>query len=114
MLAFLVGVSAGAVAAPPGSGLREAYPGGAVGAPHGAGPAPALPLAGLLSQHRLLELSRFGLRHYDLAQHMLTQQGAVTKLLGKSNSYLRIDIITHITSFFILNQHYSMVARNLL
>ncbi|XP_017475689.1 PREDICTED: uncharacterized protein LOC108365962 isoform X3 [Rhagoletis zephyria] len=30
----------------------------------------------------LLELSRFGLRGYDLAQHMLTQQGAVSKLLG--------------------------------
>lgn len=42
------------------------------------------PLASLASQQqRLLELSRFGLgRHYDLAQHMLTQQGAVTKLLG--------------------------------
>lgn len=40
-------------------------------------------LAGLMSQHRLLELSRFGLRGYDLAQHMLTQQGAVSKLLGK-------------------------------
>ncbi|XP_021707318.1 paired box protein Pax-6-like isoform X3 [Aedes aegypti] len=39
-------------------------------------------LAGLMSQHRLLELSRFGLRGYDLAQHMLTQQGAVSKLLG--------------------------------
>ncbi|XP_035788793.1 paired box pox-neuro protein-like isoform X3 [Anopheles albimanus] len=39
-------------------------------------------LAGLVSQHRLLELSRFGLRGYDLAQHMLTQQGAVSKLLG--------------------------------
>ncbi|XP_035788794.1 paired box protein Pax-6-like isoform X4 [Anopheles albimanus] len=38
-------------------------------------------LAGLVSQHRLLELSRFGLRGYDLAQHMLTQQGAVSKLL---------------------------------
>lgn len=37
----------------------------------------------LVSQHRLLELSRFGLRGYDLAQHMLSQQGAVSKLLGK-------------------------------
>lgn len=37
-----------------------------------------------MSQHRLLELSRFGLRGYDLAQQMLTQQGAVSKLLGKS------------------------------
>ncbi|KAL3267474.1 hypothetical protein HHI36_011597, partial [Cryptolaemus montrouzieri] len=41
------------------------------------------PLASLVSQQRFLELSRFGLRHYDLAQHMLTQQGAVTKLLGR-------------------------------
>ncbi|XP_065089481.1 paired box protein Pax-6-like [Ochlerotatus camptorhynchus] len=45
-------------------------------------PANAQALAGLVSQHRLLELSRFGLRGYDLAQHMLTQQGAVSKLLG--------------------------------
>jgi paired box protein 6 len=42
-------------------------------------------LGALVSQHRLLELSRFGLRGYDLAQHMLTQQGAVSKLLGKLN-----------------------------
>ncbi|XP_019757059.2 paired box protein Pax-6 isoform X2 [Dendroctonus ponderosae] len=43
---------------------------------------PGHPLASLVSQQRFLELSRFGLRQYDLAQHMLTQQGAVTKLLG--------------------------------
>lgn len=42
-------------------------------------------LGALVSQHRLLELSRFGLRGYDLAQHMLSQQGAVSKLLGKYN-----------------------------
>uniref|UniRef100_A0A182K8J0 Uncharacterized protein n=1 Tax=Anopheles christyi TaxID=43041 RepID=A0A182K8J0_9DIPT len=47
-----------------------------------AGTANAHALAGLVSQHRLLELSRFGLRGYDLAQHMLTQQGAVSKLLA--------------------------------
>lgn len=41
-------------------------------------------LSALMSQQRLLELSRFGgLRGYDIAQHMLTQQGAVSKLLGK-------------------------------
>ena len=40
-------------------------------------------LGALVSQHRLLELSRFGLSGYDLAQHMLTQQGAVSKLLGE-------------------------------
>ncbi|XP_053953971.1 paired box protein Pax-3-like isoform X2 [Anastrepha ludens] len=45
-------------------------------------PAPHSTLNALMSQHRLLELSRFGLRGYDLAQHMLTQQGAVSKLLG--------------------------------
>ncbi|CAG9820051.1 unnamed protein product [Phaedon cochleariae] len=56
--------------------LRELY-GNAAGAP-------GHPLASLVSQQRFLELSRFGLRHYDLAQHMLTQQGAVTKLLGPS------------------------------
>ncbi|XP_050300070.1 paired box protein Pax-6-like isoform X2 [Anthonomus grandis grandis] len=55
--------------------LRELYGSG------GAVP-PGHPLASLVSQQRFLELSRFGLRHYDLAQHMLTQQGAVTKLLG--------------------------------
>lgn len=56
--------------------LRELYGSSAAGPGH--------PLASLVSQQRFLELSRFGLRHYDLAQHMLTQQGAVTKLLGKS------------------------------
>lgn len=45
--------------------------------------AAATNLSALASQHRLLELSRFGLRGYDLAQHMLSQQGAVSKLLGK-------------------------------
>ena len=37
----------------------------------------------LVSQLRLLELSRFNMRGYDLAQHMLTQQGAVSMLLGE-------------------------------
>ncbi|XP_073836011.1 paired box protein Pax-6-like isoform X2 [Musca autumnalis] len=46
------------------------------------GPAPAAALTSLASQNRLLELSRFGLRGYDLAQHFLTQQNAVSKLLG--------------------------------
>lgn len=46
-------------------------------------------LSTLVSQHRLLELSRFGLRGYDLAQHMLTQQGAVSKLLGESNRSMK-------------------------
>ncbi|KAB0802377.1 hypothetical protein PPYR_04563 [Photinus pyralis] len=54
--------------------LREIY--------GGAASTPGHPLASLVSQQRLLEMSRFGLRHFDLAQHMLTQQGAVTKLLG--------------------------------
>ncbi|XP_060656426.1 paired box protein Pax-3-B isoform X2 [Drosophila nasuta] len=55
------------------------------GAGSGNGPpgsAAATNLSALASQHRLLELSRFGLRGYDLAQHMLSQQGAVSKLLG--------------------------------
>lgn len=47
-------------------------------------------LSALVSQHRLLELSRFGLRGYDLAQHMLTQQGAVSKLLGKCSFVISI------------------------
>ncbi|CRK86186.1 CLUMA_CG000184, isoform A [Clunio marinus] len=51
-------------------------------APLFAGAPNANTLGALVSQHRLLELSRFGLRGYDLAQHMLTQQGAVSKLLG--------------------------------
>lgn len=46
-------------------------------------------LGALVSQHRLLELSRFGLRGYDLAQHMLTQQGAVSKLLGESIAVIK-------------------------
>jgi hypothetical protein len=51
---------------------------------YGANPGAHHPLASLVTQQsRLLELSRFGLRHYDLAQHMLTQQGAVNKLLGE-------------------------------
>ena len=37
----------------------------------------------LVSQHRLLELSRFNMRGYDLVQHMLTQQGPVSMLLGE-------------------------------
>ena len=63
---------------PPPTALRDLYA-SAVGTASSSGH----PLASLVSQQRLLELSRFGLRHYDLAQHMLTQQGAVTKLLGK-------------------------------
>lgn len=49
-------------------------------------------LNALVSQHRLMELSRFNVRGYDLAHHMLTQQGAVSKLLGecKSKSFVFI------------------------
>lgn len=54
------------------------------------GPSPST-LSALVSQHRLLELSRFGLRGYDLAQHMLTQQGAVSKLLGKCSFVISIS-----------------------
>lgn len=57
------------------------------GALFSGGPSPST-LSALVSQHRLLELSRFGLRGYDLAQHMLTQQGAVSKLLGKNLLHL--------------------------
>ncbi|KAH8257072.1 hypothetical protein KR038_002576 [Drosophila bunnanda] len=56
--------------------------GGTAGAPP-AGSTGSSTLNTLMSQHRLLEFSRFGgLRGYDIAQHMLTQQGAVSKLLG--------------------------------
>lgn len=48
-------------------------------------PSPAA-ISALVSQHRLLELSCFNMRSYDLAQHMLTQQGAVSKLLGECKS----------------------------
>uniref|UniRef100_A0A1B0DA38 Uncharacterized protein n=1 Tax=Phlebotomus papatasi TaxID=29031 RepID=A0A1B0DA38_PHLPP len=61
---------------PPATGL---FAGGAAAA----GSATPSTLSALVSQHRLLELSRFSLRGYDLAQHMLTQQGAVSKLLGE-------------------------------
>ncbi|XP_017043411.1 probable serine/threonine-protein kinase DDB_G0278845 isoform X1 [Drosophila ficusphila] len=60
-------------------GSAAAGPPGSAGA---AAAAAATNLNALASQHRLLELSRFGLRGYDLAQHMLSQQGAVSKLLG--------------------------------
>ncbi|XP_065361973.1 paired box protein Pax-6-like [Calliphora vicina] len=43
---------------------------------------PVISLSTLASQNRLMELSRFGLRGYDLAQHLLSQQNAVSKLLG--------------------------------
>lgn len=45
----------------------------------------------LMSQHRLLELSRFGLRGYDLAQHMMNQQTTVSKLLGKLRKVSLVD-----------------------
>ncbi|EEB16581.1 Paired box protein Pax-6, putative [Pediculus humanus corporis] len=67
----------------PSTSLRDLYV-STLGAPPLTSISPGHPLANLASQQqRLLELSRFGLgRHYDLAQHMLTQQGAVTKFLG--------------------------------
>jgi hypothetical protein len=66
---------------PPPAALRDLY-----ASAMGTAGASGHPLASLVSQQRLLELSRFGLRHYDLAQHMLSQQGAVTKLLGESGA----------------------------
>ncbi|XP_055596844.1 paired box protein Pax-5-like isoform X2 [Uranotaenia lowii] len=73
--------SPGAVQAPPPT--TNLFGAAAAAAAAAAGnPANAHTLAGLVSQHRLLELSRFGMRGYELAQHMLTQQGAVSKLLG--------------------------------
>ncbi|XP_052844703.1 paired box protein Pax-2a isoform X2 [Drosophila gunungcola] len=72
---------------PPAPGLGGIFCGGSAapagpGAAGAAAAAAATNLNALASQHRLLELSRFGLRGYDLAQHMLSQQGAVSKLLG--------------------------------
>lgn len=44
-------------------------------------------LNAIISQQRFLELSRFsGLRSYDVAQHMLTHQSAMSKLLGKKSN----------------------------
>ncbi|EDW94295.1 paired box protein Pax-6 isoform X1 [Drosophila yakuba] len=69
--------------APPAPALGGIFCGGSAAAgPGAAAAAAATNLNALASQHRLLELSRFGLRGYDLAQHMLSQQGAVSKLLG--------------------------------
>ncbi|XP_043649346.1 paired box protein Pax-6 isoform X1 [Drosophila teissieri] len=70
--------------APPSPALGSIFCGGSAAAGPGAAAAAAAAtnLNALASQHRLLELSRFGLRGYDLAQHMLSQQGAVSKLLG--------------------------------
>ncbi|XP_055906342.1 paired box protein 6 homolog isoform X2 [Eupeodes corollae] len=65
----------------PSPGASVAAAAAAAGLFPGGTPSPTT-LSALVSQHRLLELSRFGLRGYDLAQHMLTQQGAVSKLLG--------------------------------
>lgn len=45
-------------------------------------------LSALMTQQRLLELSGFNLRGYDLAQHMLSQQSNVSKLLGECKSTL--------------------------
>ncbi|XP_016966812.1 paired box protein Pax-6 isoform X2 [Drosophila biarmipes] len=71
---------------PPAPALGGLFCGGSAAAGPGAAGAAAAAAAtnlnALTSQHRLLELSRFGLRGYDLAQHMLSQQGAVSKLLG--------------------------------
>ena len=64
-------------------------------------------LGALVSQHRLLELSRFGLRGYDLAQHMLTQQGAVSKLLGEFIFYNFLAI-----SFCAYDDYLGCVFRN--
>jgi len=69
--------------APPAAALGGIFCGGSAAAGPGAAAAAATNLNALASQHRLLELSRFGLRGYDLAQHMLSQQGAVSKLLGE-------------------------------
>ncbi|KAK6631210.1 hypothetical protein RUM43_014307 [Polyplax serrata] len=68
----------------PSTSLRDLYV-STLTAPPISGLSGGHPLASLASQQqRLLELSRFGLgRHYDLAQHILTQQGAVTKFLGE-------------------------------
>lgn len=71
---------------PPGFGAGNGGPTAATAAAAAAAAAAATgsTLGALMSQHRLLEFSRFGgLRGYDIAQHMLTQQGAVSKLLGK-------------------------------
>nr|XP_036671711.1 paired box protein Pax-6 isoform X2 [Drosophila suzukii] len=71
---------------PPAPALGGLFCGGSAAAGPGAAGAAAAAAAtnlnALASQHRLMELSRFGLRGYDLAQHMLSQQGAVSKLLG--------------------------------
>ncbi|XP_023032953.1 mucin-5AC isoform X1 [Drosophila willistoni] len=78
-------VAAAAAAAAAATSLgHNLFCGASAGAPAGTPPSAgaATNLSALASQHRLLELSRFGLRGYDLAQHMLSQQGAVSKLLG--------------------------------
>lgn len=81
------------------------------------GPSPST-LSALVSQHRLLELSRFGLRGYDLAQHMLSQQGAVSKLLGKLGLrsellYVRPQMRTplQVRSFMVAKSEYTIIMR---
>ena len=41
-----------------------------------------------MSPARLLELNRYTMRPYDLAQQMISQQTAVTKLLSMCNAKL--------------------------
>jgi len=80
---------------PPAPALGGLFCGGSASAGPGtagaAAAAAATNLNALASQHRLMELSRFGLRGYDLAQHMLSQQGAVSKLLGKFLGYYKVE-----------------------
>lgn len=57
-------------------------------------------LSALMTQQRLLEMSGFNLRGYDLAQHMLSQQGNVSKLLGECKSpILFYSYIIMVTTF---------------
>lgn len=79
------GPGSGASTSPTSVQIPPGFGGTGTGAPPvGAGSTGSSTLNTLMSQHRLLEFSRFGgLRGYDIAQHMLTQQGAVSKLLGE-------------------------------
>ncbi|XP_049809465.1 NK1 transcription factor-related protein 1-like [Schistocerca nitens] len=77
---YAAAAAAAAAASAAASASASSAPGAGAAPPPGS--AAHHPLASLVSQQRLLELSRLGLRHYDLASHVLSQQGAVSKLLG--------------------------------
>ncbi|KAL1455337.1 hypothetical protein WDU94_009440 [Cyamophila willieti] len=60
------------------------------------------PLASLVNQQQ-----RLLFRHYDIAQHVLhQQQGAVSKLLGKSPACQFVDFTTNVCPLWNSSKHH--------